>query len=1271
MTRRILFFITSCLFLIKLQAQHVGFQSHLSDYIENLAVFEQGQEEGRAYFIPDDHLSLNGPWKFFYSEVPDGIPSNFYATDFDDRNWDQINVPSNWEMQGYGDPLFRNISTTFSLRRPRNAPPDPYAGFRGPEPEIPFSVTPPEVPHEYNPTGAYRTSFQLPGDWKDQEVFLRFEKVASASFVWVNGKEVGYNEGAQEPAEYNITPFLKRGNNTIAVLVIKFSDGYYLEGQDYWRLAGIFDDVWVYATNPVRIFDWEVITDLDASYTNASLTLNLDVKSYREGGSDYRIHAFVAQGEEQIAVMESEPFLVTASTKTSLTLQQSIKNAEKWTSETPHLYDLSLELINSKGMVIDRIHTKFGIKKTEIRGNIFYLNGTPIKIHGINSHMQHPHLGHTMDEATIRKDFELLKQFNFNAVRTSHYPPVPKYLELANEYGLFIIDETGDEAHATEYVSDMPEYLPMYRERVQRMVLRDRNYPCILFWSAGNESGEGVNITEVVQEGKRLDPTRYWMYGGNADKHPGEDIIGPRYPSPIELEMNIGLGTDDQRPSFMDEYLSVAGNGGGGLDDYWRVIDAHPRLMGGAIWDFVSPGLSESVRRLEDHSPYHTPAHIMGKARLVPGPSGKALDLNGHDQWVEVYRADPVEIAGNQLTITMNVYPRILNRSSGSFLTKGNYQFGLEQHGKDSLAFYLYTGTKFSLMGALPTDWENHWHQIIATYDGTQMQLIIDGIIVATQPATGSIINLPFPVNIGRNVETQGQDTKVYTCDALIDQVGIFTTTDPIAVSEPSKSVLWLDFDEEKEEGKFFSYGIGARTYGAIWPDRKPQPEMWQMKHSVQPLSFRLENVQNGLVEVWNRSNFTTANHWETTWSLMADSDTLQTGVLELNTDPQARQVIRIPYTKPFIQPGKEYRIDLSTRLKTQERWAPTGFEVAWDQLELKDWNLAGPSSDWPTGSVQLLTPYPEKWQITGNGFNYTFDRATGSLTSMVVEGKEMLQSPLQLNVWRAPIANEVDRWNGYTMRSRRWKAGFDATLATDYYSNGIDALESVPLEVSAQPDGDRVVIHVRELVLTRGGATSFSMMDRYLNGLTLSGFECQYTYTIFADGTIKVDNIVLPQGNMPQMLPRLGISMMLNNSLDAVAWYGRGPQENYPDRKTGYRIGQWESTVHEMYEPYLIPQDYGLRTDTRWLQMTDEQGQGLHFAMNEPFNFNAYPFTTENLTRALYTYQLLPATGITLNLDYQTTGVGGTALPVLDGYRVYPHRYSRTLTIKPIRKKS
>ncbi len=365
---------------------------------------------------------------------PKGCLSEFFKEGFNDKKWDTIRVPSNWEMKGYGDPLFRNVST-------------------------PFHPDPPKVPREYNPTGSYRRTFNVPASWKTREVFLRMEKTASASFVWINGNEVGYNEGGQEPAEYNISKYLRSGSNIIAVVVYKYSDGYYLEDQDYWRLAGIFDNVWLFAAPKVHIFDWVATTDLDASYTDARLSLSVDVKNYSDQPkNDLSVRAILYDSKKQIVKkITTQKFAVPPDTLNRVELSEIISNPDKWSAEHPNLYFLTIELINSSGGTEEVISGRIGFKETEIRDQVFYLNGKPVKLNGINSHMQHPVNGHTMDEATIRKDLSIFKQFNINCVRTSHYPPVTRYLDLADEYGIYVVDETGDEAHATEYLSQNKE----------------------------------------------------------------------------------------------------------------------------------------------------------------------------------------------------------------------------------------------------------------------------------------------------------------------------------------------------------------------------------------------------------------------------------------------------------------------------------------------------------------------------------------------------------------------------------------------------------------------------------------------------------------------------------------------------------------------------------------------------------------------------------------------------------------------------------------------
>lgn len=1233
-------------------SQEKGFLSEIYRYLENPSVFEKNQEEGHTVIIPyksindatkndrnlsSGYLSLNGSWKFHFSDTPEATPADFFMESFNDSRWDTIHVPSNWEMQGFGDPLFRNVST-------------------------PFHPNPPFIPREYNPTGAYRRFFNVPAGWKGKEIFLRMEKTASASFVWINGSEVGYNEGGQEPAEYNITPYVRQGKNVIAVVVYKYSDGYYLEDQDYWRLAGIFDDVWLCARNTTHLSDWFATTDFDSTFTHSSLTVLTELKNYSGSPSEvFSLRLTLLDKEKKIVrTFYSDKFSVTPGLKKTIKILVDVANPALWSAESPNLYQLTFELLNQTGSVVEASSGTIGFKKTEIRNQVFYLNGVPVKLNGINSHMQHPVLGHSMDEKTIRQDFGILKRFNINCVRTSHYPPVNKYLELADEYGIYIVDETGDESHATEFLSEKKEWEGMYRERARKMVLRDRNHPAVLFWSAGNESGEGDNICAVINEGKKFDQTRYWMYGGNAFSHKCEEIIGPRYPQIFELLTRVYQVPDsiDPRPSFLDEYLAVTGNGGGGLDDYWELFRRYPRSMGGAIWDFVSTGLKEKIRELKDDSPNNIQVNIMGRAKLVPGIAGKAIDLNGHDQWVEVYRDNALEISGDKLTLTLWVYPRKLNSSAGSLITKGNWQFGLNQVKNDSLRFYITTDKRYSVLAKLPDNWVNNWHHVAAVYDGTSISITIDGKNSLRKHVKGNIRNTPYPVNIGRDVEIHGQETSDYLCDAIIDKVGIFTEAmSPELVRNPVEEIkksaaLWLDFEEEKVKGEFYSYGIGGRTYGAIWPDRRPQPEMWQIKKSGQPVSVKLLSPEKGEIEVTNNYLFTSLDKLDVVWSLADDSTIIEKGTIMTDIAPLKTGIYIVPYHKPDLRAGDEYRLNISFRQKEKTRWAEAGFEIAWEQFDLP-WHKQIEEMVEP-GSPLKIDDSENDITISTIGSSYRFNRSSGMLVSIKVKGNEMLKQGPKLNLWRAPLANETDEWGyGWSNSSHRTD-GFGRVAATEWYSTGLNNMQTMSTGFKVEEKGQGRVIITSGNVMTLG-----SGWGAFINS---------FRYTITGNGELTIEHSVTPNGIVPTWLPRVGLEWVLDKNLKMVTWYGRGPQENYPDRKSGYRKSIYISTVEEMYEPYLIPQDYGLRTDNRWVKMTQSDGTGLEFSSNRQFNFNAYPYSTDNLTKALYTYQLHPFDGITFNLDYATSGVGCTALSVFPQYQVMPQKYEFVLTVKPLK---
>ena len=894
-------------------AQNKPFLDDLYYYIENPQMIGLGQEDGHVPLLPyssldkaisntpeqsSGYLSLDGKWKFLYAVNPDGINKNFFKPDFNEKGMAEITVPGNWQMQGFGEKIFRNVSQ-------------------------PFKVDPPKIPRDYNPVGSYRKTFTVPAGFKDKQLFLHFEGVASAYFLWVNGQQVGYNEGPNEPAEFDVTKYVKSGKNTVSVMVFQYSDGTYIEDQDMWRLAGIFRSVYLMATPKVHIRDYYVSSDLDAEYEDANLKVEAEVQNFSSAPiQNYQVKVTLLNQNNRpvLTDLASAKITLGAGEKTTIRLNTQVKSPKKWSDEKPNLYHIGFELIDPSGKTTEALADRIGFKKVEIRHQVLYVNGVPVKLNGVNSHMQHPDLGHAMDVETIRKDFYLMKQFNINCVRTCHYPPVKEYLKLADELGIYIVDETGDESHASDYVSNDPLWTKAYVERSEKMVLRDRNHPCIIFWSAGNESGSGFNICEVIKAGKRLDPAKQiWMYGGNDNDRPGqnnpvvcEDIIGPRYGTPFELKVLFGESPEsvDPRPSFMDEYLAATGNSLGGLDEYWDVIYQYPRCMGGAIWDWVSPGLREKDISTPDASGNNINAALMGKTELVAGKAGQAVQLTGTDTWVELYRDPKLDISGKALTVSFWVKPREWN-GNGTFLSKGFYQFGVEQTSEKELEFYVGDKKKTSVKTILPENWQNNWHLVTGVYNGSQLRIYIDGEKKAETACTLSIENKPFAINIGRNPEIEAQENPNHYSNAAFDQVAVFDQVidarDLLNPTETLKksALCWLDFDEQKTNQEFFSMGVGGRTYGMIWPDRTPEPELWQVKKSAQPVSVKMLDEWSGEVEIWNRMHFSNTSELEAIWQLQCEGAVVKEGRLETSVAPLSKAKYTIPFLRLIRRLGK------------------------------------------------------------------------------------------------------------------------------------------------------------------------------------------------------------------------------------------------------------------------------------------------------------------------------------------------------------------------------
>ncbi len=515
------------------------------------------------------HHSLNGRWRFFWVDKPVERPADFYRADFDDSHWALIDVPSNWQLQGYGIPIYLNI---------------PY----------PFKKNPPFIHNHYNPVGCYRTTFLVPKKWDEREVFLHFDGVESAFYLWINGEKVGYSQGSRTPAEFDITSFLQPGENLLACEVYRWSDGSYLECQDFWRLSGIFRNVYLFSTPKVHIRDFEVRTELDEQYQDAELVLEVKMSNYRsQPENNVRFEAVLIDPFSDREYPIAEASIFTIIREHSLTLKARIKNPKKWTAETPHLYPLVLHLMDERGENLEFTGCKVGFREVEMKGGQICINGQAILFKGVNRHEHDSVTGHYVTRASMIRDLEIMKRFNINAVRTCHYPDDPEWYDLCDRYGIYLIDEANIESHGMGYRPDTtlgnnPEWQKAHLDRIQRMVERDKNHPSVVIWSMGNEAGDGANFVAASEWIHRRDPSRPVHYE-RAELNEHVDIFSPMY-MPIE-GLRRYASQSQKRPLILCEYAHAMGNSVGNLQDYWDVIEAEPQLQGGFIWDWVDQAL--------------------------------------------------------------------------------------------------------------------------------------------------------------------------------------------------------------------------------------------------------------------------------------------------------------------------------------------------------------------------------------------------------------------------------------------------------------------------------------------------------------------------------------------------------------------------------------------------------------------------------------------------------------------------------------------------------
>lgn len=504
-------------------------------------------------------IQLDGRWKFYYSRNERSVPKDFYHSDYDVKTWKDITVPGSWELQGFDAPIYTDVS-------------------------YPFPVNPPLVPSDYNPVGAYVHDFTVPDDWRGMDVFLDFEGVESAFYLWVNGHMVGYSEDSRLPAVFNVTPYLRHGQNRLAVKVFRYSDGSYLEDQDYWKYSGIERSVFLQARPHFRMKDFYLQTPLVNHYRDGSFSLDVYLSHAQEKGS-VEVKVLDSSGKEVLKRIRR----VNRMADTLWTVRDIIPQVRPWSAESPAVYQLVVNTIDRKGRIIESVVHNFGFRSIEMSNGMLLVNGKAIKIKGVNRHEHDAHNGRTITVESMLQDIQLMKQANINAVRTSHYPNRPEWYDLCTRYGLYVVCEANLESHGMENsphptLADNTDWAEAFRQRMARMVMRDRNATCIIIWSLGNESGYGPLFEQNYDIAKQLDPTRPVQYEGGGYEGKS-DIYCPMYARIWALQRHVNQR--DSRPLILCEYAHAMGNSVGNLKDYWDLIESYDQLQGGFIWDWV------------------------------------------------------------------------------------------------------------------------------------------------------------------------------------------------------------------------------------------------------------------------------------------------------------------------------------------------------------------------------------------------------------------------------------------------------------------------------------------------------------------------------------------------------------------------------------------------------------------------------------------------------------------------------------------------------------
>jgi beta-galactosidase len=1026
---------------------------------------------------------LNGKWEFKLADNPLQVTQKF----IDAGDWHEMVVPGNWTMMGFGPkPHYTNV-------------------------QMPFPHPPPTVPDE-NPTGVYRLKFNLPKEWSDKRIVLHIGGCEGACYVYLNGHPIGLNKDSRLPAEYDISAYAKFYSlNELICVNLRYSDASFIEDQDHWWQAGIHRDVFIVAEPKPHLQDVFAYANFSHSFDKAELIIqcSIDLPAACQPKCHIEVQVFDPSNQPIFDI----PLRADNASKNVfgdvrpltplphhrffeftqhdvIQLKGIVMSPLLWSAEAPHLYRIVVSLHTP--FEVQHVGINFGFRHVEIKNREMLINGKAVMIKGVNRHDHSDTTGKAVTHTQMELDVVTMKQHNINAVRCSHYPNDPFFLDLCDKYGLYVIDEANIECHAYRSICNDHRYSSAFLERVRGMVERDKNHPSILMWSLGNESGYGTNHEAAAAWVRRTDPTRLLHYEGavsrsvKQDYHDGRtvtDIICPMYPEISEIVDWAKYGwqkTRDPRPIILCEYSHAMGNSNGSLHDYWQAFENIHGLQGGFIWEWIDHGI---------------------RVKNSNAPKNVEADDNALNNYTDA-------------------------------------------------------------------DAPYHW-----AYGG--------------------------------------------------------------------------DFGDAPNDRNFVADGL-------VWPNRIAHPGLYEYKYLIQPVGVRWANAKKGILEIFNKRDFTSLADLTAEWEIIEDGvgvakGCLPTALLSKIQYGEKRQW-SVPYDVKKLT--GEVLLNMTFKLKEDCAWAKAGHVVAWVQLQAQS---TSPNIAYAKFNNQLRTSistHRDEIALSLGATHARFNQLTGQLVHFGTNEHNFIaqnKGP-NLNVWRGATDNDGIKLfeNQVGKVLGRW------------YELGLQNVTQRLIEIRMiEGDDELPAIQITHVASGREKWEDFVHTARY---------------TLIHGGALRIENEVT-LGEDVRDLPRIGLQTWLSPQLEYLRWYGRGPWDNYSDRKSSALVNTYASTVREQYVPYIMPQEHGHKTDVRWLELTDKQGNGVRItAVSEDkqqtlFEFNALHLTENDLFKAKHTNDIHPRPEVILNLDYAMRGLGTASCgpDTLPQYKLNAGKYTFAFEISLI----